>query len=106
MKGKSNYKDFRIIRPKTTGVVMIKDYYFLWSKEEDMPISNGMTRAELLTYYKKEFKASETLIERKLMRVDEHGTDFYGDEVNRIINDCPLTEQEIVDRFCPARTAG
>jgi len=99
MRGK-NYNNFRVVRPKTTGVIKINDYYFLWSKEEDMPVSDGMTRTELLSYYNEKFRGSKALIERKLMRLDEHGTDFYGDEVNRIINDCPLSKQEIIDRFC------
>lgn len=68
MRGKIDYRDFRVRKPRSEGIVKVGEFYFIWSLEDDMPVTEGMKRDDFKEYYKEEYNMSEILTERKLRR--------------------------------------
>lgn len=87
-----------------------KDYYLMWSTIVDAPVTYGMSKEEMLVWYKEEYgnHGIESLTEYDWKRVEENGTMYYGrvtlDEIisnNRAGKDetC-LTKEQILEWYC------
>ncbi|UCG95130.1 MAG: hypothetical protein JSV92_03740 [archaeon] len=94
-------RDYRISNEKTEGIVKIDGFYLMWSKEKNMPVTDGMPLEKFKEYYLKSHpKTSESSLDFKLNRVEKTGSSFISDNLKILLFSCPLTKEEIIEDYC------
>jgi hypothetical protein len=79
-------RDYRISSEKSVGIVKIDKFYLMWSREKNLPVTNGMFLEEFKKYYLERYpKTRESSLNFKLNRVERTGSSFTSDNLRNLL---------------------